>query len=336
MAWYPTPYQGTSTPTSTRTTSTTTRTSSTSSSGGGGSSSGGGGSSDPYARARADARKAEKKAGQRYSAQADLLMKQANALKIALGSKGLRRDLRRQLSAANIEYGEENKMILAQYERGKKSLEESALTSEDSRARSAQEAGNNASRERNEALQQGIENGISASDMLKAQAASLRNWSFNMGQVEGNYTDEMNSIKSEHAQMVNSVISARAGAWREREQQRAQIYRGYFDARSQVYTEIGNKRGEASAAWDAANEQDSSATYRRKSRSAEKAALRSLKAAAKSTGKGYSERKTPSSILKWEGSADIEANNDPRRWGQPTLETKDAEGASSRLRKWEQ
>ena len=331
--WLPPPPG--STPTSTNTSGGGTK-----SSGGGGTSGGsgggGGGSSDPYARARADAKKAEAKAAARYAAQADLLLKQANALKIALGNNGLRRDLRRQLAAANLEFGEENKIILAQYARGKQSLELSADTSEDNRARSAQEAGQNASRERNEAIQQGIENGISATDQLKAQAASLRNWSFNMGQVESNYTDEMNSLKSEHAQMVNSVITARQGAWREREQQRAQLYRGYYDNRGQVLTEIGNKRGEASAAYDMANEQKSSKTYRTKSNRAEKYALSALKSAAKQTGYGYTERATPTSITKWEGSADIEANNDPRRWGQPTLETKDAEGASSRLRKWEQ
>ena len=297
---------------------------------------GGGGSSDPYARARADAKAAEAKAAQRYAAQADLLLKQAEALKVALGSTGLRKELYRQLGAANLEFREEEKMILAQYARGKSSLEQSASTSEDSRARSSQEARQNASRERNEALQQGIENGISATDQLKAQAASLRNWAFNMGQVESNYTDEMNSIQSEHSQMVNSVITARQSAWREREQQRSQLYRGYYDNRGQVYTEIGNKRGEASAAYDMANEQKSSSTYRKKSASAEKNALNSLKAAAKQTGYGYTEKSTPSVITKWKGTADIEANNDPRRWGQPTLETKDAEGASSRLRKWEQ
>jgi len=331
MAYWEAPPTTTSKPTTT-TTKTTTKTSGTTS----GSGSSGGGGSDPYARARADAKAAEAKAAKRYAAQGDLLLKQANALKRALSSKGFRKDLRRQLAAANLEFSEENKMILAQYARGKESLELSADTAEDNRARSTQEAGGNASRERNEALQQGIENGVGAIDQLKAQAASLRNWSFNMGQVNSNYTDEVNSLKSEHAQMVNSVVTARQNAWREREQQRAQSYRTYYDNRGQVLTEIGNKRGEASAAYDMANEQKSSSTYKKKSNSAEKAAIRSLRAAALQTGRGYSERATPSSITNWEGSANIENRIDPRQWGEPVLEMKDAEGASSRLRRWEQ
>ena len=144
----------------------------------------------------------------------------------------------------------------------------------------------------------------------------------------------MNSIKSEHAQMVNSVVTARQSAWREREQQRAQLFRGYYDNRGQVLTEMGNKQGEASAAYDMATEQKSSATYKRLSGTAEKSALQSLREAARMTGKGYAERATPKSITEWEGSADIQAHSDPRRWGQPTLEVKDAEGA--KLRKWEQ
>jgi len=310
-----------------------TKTTDTTSGGGGG---GGGGGTDPYAQARADAKAAEAKAAKRYAAQADLLLKQANALKIALGKTGFRRDLRRQLAAANLEFGEENKIILAQYARGKQSLERSADATEDNRARSTQEAGQNASRERSEAIQQGIAQGVGAIDQLKAQAASLRNWSFNQGQVESNYTDEMNSLESEHAQMVNSVITARQSAWREREQQKAQLYRGYYDNRGQVLTEMGNKQGEASAAFDMANEQKATKTYKTGSTRAEKSALASLREAARMTGKGYAERATPKSITEWEGNADISGKQDPRRWGQPTLEVKDAEGASSRLRKWEQ
>jgi len=316
-------------PTSTTKKTTTTKSSSSSSSGSGG------GGSDPYARARADAKAAEARAAKRYAQQGDLLIKQANALKIALGKNGYRRDLRRQLGAANLEFSEESKMILAQYARGKGALETQAGTAEDNRARSLQESRSNAGRERNEALAQGVEQGISATDMLKAQAASLRNWSFNAGQVQANYTDEMNSLTSEHDQMVNSVIASRQTAWREREQQRSQLYRNYYDNVGQVRTEIGNKLGEASAAYDAANEQKSSKTYTKKSSSAEKKALWNLREAGKTTGRGYTERATPTSITAWKGSADIKNRTDARQWGDQTLELKDAEGASGTLRKWE-
>lgn len=306
--------------------------SSSKSSGGGG----GGGSKDPYAQARADQKAAEKKAATRLAAQAARLGQQAAALKLALGSTGFRATLNRDLANANLEFNESDALVLSQYERGKGELVKQASTSEDNRARSLQEAGQNSGRERNEALAQGIQNGVSATDMLKAQAASLRNWSINANQVQTNYTDEINSLQSEHSQMVNTVVTSRQQAWREREQQRSQLYRGYYDNLGQVYTEVGNKLGESAQYYDMANEQVSSATYRSRAKSANAAAMSNLRTAALQTGKGYKELATPTSITKWTGTADIKNSTDPRQWGNQVLEIKDAEGAKSRLRKWEE
>lgn len=311
------------------------RSSSSSRSSGSSSRSSGGGSSDPYARARADAKAAESKAATRLAQQAARLKAQADALKIALGSAGFKAELNRQLANASLEFNEKDKLILGQYERGKGALEQQKGTTEDNRSRSLQENNQNSGRERNEALQQGIANGISATDMLKAQAASLRNWSLNANQVQTNYTDEVNGLQSEHAQMVNSVITGRQSAWREREQQRTQLYRGYYDNRGQALTEIGNKLGESAQYYDMANEQKASSSYKAGAKSANAAALSNLKAAAAETGKGYKEVAAPGAILGWKGTATLKNTSDPRQWGAQTVELKDAEGASATLRKWE-
>ena len=293
---------------------------------------------DPYAKARADQladqKKAEQKAATRFLAQAERLKQQAEALKVALGSSGFQAVLRRELENADLEYNEEDALILAQYGRGKSALEQQAGTAEDSRARTLQESGQNAARERNEALQQGIANGVGATDMLRAQSASLRNWSFNVGQVQANYTDEISSLQSEHSQMVNSVVTARQAAWREREQQRSQLYRGFHDNYGQVLTEVGNKLGEAAQYYDMANEQVESKTSKDKAKSTSDAALSLYRQAALQAGKGYVERATPATISAWEGTAKIENTTDARQWGQPAISVKDAEGAT--LRKWNQ
>ena len=101
MATYPTPPK----PSAGGGGGTTSKPRSTSSGGGGGStrrapsksSSGGGGSKDPYAQARADQKAQEKKAATRLSSQAAKLKAQADALRIALGSKGFQAELNRQL-----------------------------------------------------------------------------------------------------------------------------------------------------------------------------------------------------------------------------------------------
>lgn len=293
------------------------------------------GSSDPYARARADQKAAESKAATRLAAQAARLREQANALKIALGSSGFQAELNRQLDNASLEFDEKDRLVLSQYERGKQALEQQKGTTEDQRARSLQEAGQNSGRERNEALQQGIQNGISATDMIKAQAASLRNWSLNSQQVQTNYTDEINGLQSEHGQMVNSVASSRQAAWREREQQRSQLWRTYYDNRGQAETEVGNKLGESAQYYDMANEQSASSKYKSGAKGASAEALKYLRAAAAETGKGYKELATPDTIMNWKGTAQLNNTTDSRQWGQQSLEIKDAEGASAKLRKWE-
>lgn len=335
MATYPTPPKNTGGGGGGGGTSSKSKTKSSGGSSSSRSGSGGGGSSDPYARARADQKKAEAKAAARLTEQAKRLGEQAAALRLALGSKGFAAELKRQLKNADLEFREEDALILSQYGRGKTALEKQASTTEDVRSRNLVDATSNAGRERNEALQQGIENGISASDMIKAQAASLRNWSANVGQAQQNYTDEINGIMSEHSQMVNTVVTSRQAAWREREQQRGQLYRGYYDNRGQVLTEIGNKLGEASQYYDMANEQVTSKSSKAKAKSSSKAALDNLRAAALETGKGYAERATPATITAWEGTAKIRNSSDARQWGRQELEIKDAEGASAKLRKWE-
>lgn len=135
--------------------------------------------------------------------------------------------------------------------------------------------------------------------------------------------------------MVNSVVSSRQGAWREREQARGQLYRGYYDNRGQALTEVGNKLGESAQYYDMANEQKKSGKYTSGAKAANAEALRTLRAAALETGKGYTDRATPTSITKWEGTAKINNSTDARQWGKQELEIKDAEGASSKLRKWE-
>lgn len=314
--------------------------SSNSNSGSSGGASSGSSSSAAYEKAQADAkaeaRAAEQRASARLTSQAGRLLAQADALKLALGSTGFRATLTRDLANSNLEFNEDDKLIMSQYERGKAHLEQQAGTSEDNRARSLGEATNNAGRERNEALQQGIENGISATDMIKTQGASLRNWAFNAGQVQTNYSDEINGIQSENSQMVNSVVTSRQASWREREQQRTQLYRGYYDNRGQVLTEVGNKQGEAGQYYDMANEQVDSGSSKAKAKTSNANALANLKAAALETGKSYKELATPASITAWQGTAKIKNSTDPRQWGKQELEIKDAEGASTKLRKWEE
>ena len=82
-----------------------------------------------------------------------------------------------------------------------------------------------------------------------------------------------------------------------------------------------------------ANEQVTSEDSKSAAKEAADRALEAYRDAASETGNSYAERAAPDRITKWQGSAKIENTNDARRWGQQTLEMKDAEGAT--LRKWD-
>lgn len=303
--------------------------------GGGGGSGGSGGMSAAESRAVARENKAKARAARRYSEQAQLLVKQANALKIALGKDGYKKALQTELGNAQLEWTTQLGLIDTQYQRGRKTLEELAGNTEDARARGTTEAAENAGRERAEQLAQGIAQGVGAMDMIKAQSASLRNWQANMSGVQESYTDSMGSLRSTHEELKNTILAQRASAWQDLQNARGQAKRTFYDNRGAALTEVGNKFGEASSYWEMANEQQGSKKRRKRANSTEKQAVEYLRKAAKQTGRAYENKPLPEWIENWEGEAEgLEYSTDQRSFGAtPELATGRAEGAT--LRRWE-
>lgn len=303
--------------------------------GSGGSSSGGGGMSAAESRAVARENKAKARAARRYSEQAQLLVKQANALKIALGKDGYKKALQTELGNAQLEWTTQLGLIDTQYQRGRKTLEELADNTEDARARGTTDAASNAGRERAEQLAQGIAQGVGAMDMIRAQSASLRNWQANMAGVQEGYTDSMGSLRSTHEELKNTILAQRASAWQDLQNARGQAKRTFYDNRGAALTEVGNKLGEASSYWEMADEQQGSKKRRKRANSTEKQAVEYLRKAAKQTGRAYENQPLPEWIENWEGEAEgLEYSTDQRSFGAPAeIATGRAEGAT--LRRWE-
>jgi hypothetical protein len=297
-------------------------------------SSGGGDSTPAYIRrAEAREREQERKAAAKYSDQAQRLKNQADLLRIALGKKGFKKALKTQLGNVRLQFNEQDDLILKQYRRGRGELETQVTATERGLSQDTVAALSNAGRERNEALQKGVSNGVGLSDMLRAMSASLRNWSFNQSQVNEAYNDTLNSLNSSNTEMENMVLAQRQGAWRQLEEQRTGLYSDYYDARTRTLTDIGNKLGESASYWGMAQEASGSRLRKAAEKRMERQANAAFRRASLETGRAYDERATPDRITDWEGGDSFENSSASMRFARSGADIKDAEGAT--LRRWE-
>lgn len=302
--------------------------------GSGGGGSGGGGSTPSWVkRQEREAKKAKREAAKRAQKNAELLMKQANAMKIALGKNGYKKTLQTQLKNIRLTLQEDEGVLVNAFNEGRTELERQSATNMDVAAEGATAALSNAGRERSEAMAQAISNGLGAVDMLRAQAASLRNWKTNAQGVAQSFTDTQNQLQSSAAELGNSFIAQRVSLWRDSEEARGLATNSYYDNRGAALTEIGNKLGEASTYWDLANQEQANKLRKRKSKNTSKQSVQYLRRAAKQTGKSYSQRELPDRMADWENPIDVDQRIDSRAWAAPEVSVREAEGAT--LRRWE-
>lgn len=322
-----------------RTTTTKTRTTSTSSSSRSRSSSGSssrGSAPDPYAaalaRQEAEAAKAKEKLAQRLEDQAKILMDQASALKIALGDSGYKARLNQQLKNIELVWKEADELLLKQYRTGHGALSDQADVNEESRQGGIVASLMNAGRERSAALSEAMANGSGETDLLRAQSASLRNWFFNTGEVQGDYVDTLTQLRSSASELHSSTLTARQSAFREAEADREQVTNAYYDNLSQVQTEIGNKLGEAASYWGMSAEQLSNTTRVNEQKRLKRESQQAFEEASRLTGKSYTQKDTPTGITEWKGNPEFENSTNAAAWVTQDLSMKTAEGAT--LRRW--
>jgi negative regulator of replication initiation len=288
---------------------------------------------DAEARAKAEQAKRDAAAAKKYESAAKRIEEQVADLRRALGSEGYRKRLEQDLKNYEIQFNEADSLLLEQYARGREELEQQAETTEAGKSTGTVQALSNAGRERSEAIAQIAQHGSGVTDMLRAMTSSLRNWEFNQAQVQENYMDTLNSLNSSNAEMVNATSAQRQSAWRNLEEQRATRYSSYYDSLSQTYTDIGNKLGEAANLYSQAIELQSTDARTSAESARQREAREAHQKAAEMTGKNYTERATPDRIQNWEGEGDFENTNNARRFVQPELRLREAEGAT--LRRWQ-
>lgn len=308
------------------------------SSGGSGSSGGTGGGSDPYAaaQARADAkeRAAKRKAAARYLADADTLNAQIKALKRALKG-GFREALDQRLANIKLVQRDQDRTIRDEYRSRVGNL--ANAVEENEKAASDQSIANlsNRGRERAAAISEAMSQGAGESDVLRAQAASLRNWDANQGEVNRAFFDTLSSVNSSLNDLTTDTRRNRLNLETQANADRGQLWNDFFAQRSEAYTQLGNLYGQQSELYGMAAEQVGAKSTRRKRRRTDRLSGEAFDDSVSAISRGYKDPGNSDRLENWQGADDFEGTANSALFSEAatTIETARPEGAT--LRKWD-
>jgi hypothetical protein len=313
---------------------TQTRTPSTTGTGGGG----GGAPKNPYAaaQARADAAqaKADRASSKRWLSQAATMQQQIDALRVALGGKGLRRALGIQLANIRIAENQADSVLVKGYRERVGSLKDVAVDNE--KAASGQSNANlqNRAWERANALSEAALQGAGETDVLRAQGASLRNWNANQNEVNRSFYDTLTSVNSSLTDLTVDTRTARVNAANDANANRNQVWTDYYGNRSEVLTNLGNALGQQAEYYGLANEAVSSKKVQRRQRLASRRYGNYIERASRTSGMGWRSPGVKKALRNWQGADEFEGdlNQEERFNTQTEIAPKKPEGAS--LREW--
>lgn len=304
----------------------------------GGSSSGKGGKTpDPYAYAKAQQKRAESRANQKYLDQAATMQLQIKALRLALGKKGFLHEIEQKLRNVTLVQRQAGADLVRGYHDRVESLANTA--SDNDKAANAQGFANlaNRSRERANAVSEATAQGAGESDLLRTQQMSLRNWNANQNEVNRSYFDTLTSINSSLTDLTTDTRTARINNVTQANADREQLWSTYYDQRSETLTNLGNALGQQAEYFGLANESVKSKKTHGKAKAASKASGGAFKQASLAAGQAWKNPGVSASLRNWEGAPDFEGqlNNTPIQAASTELAPKKKpEGAT--LRKWEQ
>lgn len=293
-----------------------------------------GGGAGGYSSYLAQQKKQQKAANKRYLELAATIGQQAKAWQFTLGAKGFQNRLAQRLANANLVWKENDALLQSEYANQVKSLEGAVKDNEAAADEKSYLNLTNKGRERVQALQEAANQGAGESDMLRAQEASLRNWSANQSDINRGYYDTLRSVNSSLADLTGQTRTARVNAVVDRNADRDMAWTQYYDARSEAYTQLGNTLGQQAEYYGLANEQVGSKKTQKKRRRAATASGKAFHDAAVLSGMAYKNTGVPDEIKEWKGADEFEGllNNTSLAGSQGVTENKRPEGAS--LRRW--
>lgn len=299
---------------------------------------GSGHAKDPYAAAqrRADAKEqqARQRAAKKWLGQAATMQQQINALRVALGSKGLRRALRVQLENVGLAVRQQDAELTTGYRERVRSLRNTADDNEKAAAGQTNANLDNRSRERQNAISEATLQGAGESDLLRAQGASLRNWNANQNEVNRSFYDTLTSVNSSLTDLTVDTRTARINAAAQANADRSGLWTDYYANRSETLTQLGNALGQQAEYYGLANEATPKKNLRRQQRQSSRASGNWFERASTTSGMAWHSPGVKKSLRHWQGADDVEGflNSEVRPNAQTEIATKKPEGAT--LRTW--
>jgi hypothetical protein len=292
----------------------------------------GGGSSDPYQDAVDREKNYRHRAALRYEEQAKTLQEQAKALKIALGKKGFRAELKQKLQNVRLVARQTDAELMDSYRDRVGSLVKS--DEDNQKSASAQTFANlsNAGRERANALSEAMLQGAGETDVLRAQGMALRNWSANQNEVGRAFFDTQTSINSALTDLTSDFRTARYNNDAEANADREMLWSAYYDQRSEAMTALGNTYGQMAEYYSMANEQEKSKDYKDSYDKYTDKSSNLFERASLTSGKAWENPGVSKRIRRWEGRDEFDDGMNSRQFGRQDVSLDRPEGAT--LRSW--
>ena len=301
--------------------------------GGKGSGSGSGGGSDPYAYAKRQQKRAEKKANEKYLEQVATLQQQVQALQASLGS-GFKHALDIKLANVDLTQRQQDHVLMDGYHDRVGALRGAKTDNEKDAAYQTTANVGNRGRERMNAMSEAMANGAGESDLLRAQEASLRNWEANQAGVNRSYNDTLRSINSSMTDLTVDTRTARVNNVVQSNADREQLWTNYYNQRSEAYTQLGNVKGMQADYLGMANEAVASGDTRHRQDQAQGASGDAFMDAAHANSRAWENPGVSKKLMNWDGHGDFRSNlnNSRRSQALTTIPSAKPEGAT--LRKW--
>ena len=294
---------------------------------------------DPYAAAEARALKreneAKRKASEKYIKQAETLNEQAQALRKAL-TVGFRHALNIRLGNVSRVLGGQDAILVEGYRKRVGSLEGAVEDNQKAEAAGTFANLGNRGRERANAVSEAMLQGAGETDTLRAQQASLRNWSANQMETNRGFYDTLRSVNSSLTDLNIDTKTARTNLATEANADREQLWNSFYAQKSEAYTALGNIRGQQAELYGLANEAVASKNTRRRLSQMENLMGGAFDSATAASSSAWRNPGIPKRLREWEGAKNFEGqqNMSLYRNAQTDIGPKRPEGAT--LRAWSQ
>ena len=300
-------------------------------------------SKDPYAKAKADALAAEKravarakadkkKAGKRFLEGAENLTAQAKAIRQALDIDfASARD--NNLADIDKVLGQQIAQLkLGAEQRGVQFLA-AAKDNETATGSTAERGIQNAMRERQDTMTAVLEQGAGETDTLKAMLIAAKNWSSNASESNRAFYDTQQSINQGITDLNIDTRTEMGKMYGGAEADRERTWQDFYNRRSEAFTQLGNIKGQQADYYAQAKEMGVK-PKKGIEKAAEDAMKKAFKDSAVESGKSYTNQGLPEWVQKYEGTEQVRGKQSNSNLAAAMTFEPVAKAEGATLRKW--